>query len=352
MLVTSHGGNVFDFAVPGLLDFSSNINPSGPPPHAMKAAAEALSRINIYPDTHQREIREAFSVWLGVSPDGLVFGNGASEMIRAVMASVRPSRVVVTHPTFSEYEECAASLGIPVLGIQSIAGSDFAFDTDGIKSALSDRDLLVICQPNNPTGVAWSGNELSELASLCFFTGRFSAFGRMLHKLVSSCSAILPRIRRHGKRDNNEGCDEGFRRSRPSRWFYSGCSLHCTGRQEKFAALAAELRGRGVRHSMRETCPEPYLRDSAAKIAISREAFSNGMTNLGYAPNPSAANFLLVRSDERDADEIHDFLLKRSILIRKCANFPALDGRYFRVAVRTEEDNAALLLGLASMAVS
>ena len=100
---SAHGGNIYDFPSRELLDFSSNINPAGPPEYAMATAADALRHVSRYPDARQSAIREAFSRWLGVPSGELVFGNGASELIKAVVAALKPTRIIVTAPTFSEY---------------------------------------------------------------------------------------------------------------------------------------------------------------------------------------------------------------------------------------------------------
>ncbi|HEY9656025.1 MAG TPA: threonine-phosphate decarboxylase, partial [Crinalium sp.] len=69
----------------------------------------------------------------------------------------------------------------------------------------------------------------------------------------------------------------------------------------------------------------------------------------GLHPLPSAANFLLVES-EQPSSEVQENLLKQSkILIRDCLSFPELGDRYFRVAVRSEVDNQRLIDGLAAI---
>ncbi|MDR3076512.1 MAG: aminotransferase class I/II-fold pyridoxal phosphate-dependent enzyme [Synergistaceae bacterium] len=349
LMIAPHGGNVYDFASREILDFSSNINPAGPPEYAVSSAADAMRLIGRYPDARQAAIRNAFSRWLAVAPDELAFGNGASEMIRAVMTALKLSRVVVTQPTFAEYGDSARALGIPVIGIPSDAAGNFAFDIQGIRKIFSRGDLLVTCQPNNPTGVPWREDELRELASMCSSAGGFmladECFINLAHPALPSCLGMIGGgnvivLRAVTKDFAAPGLRVGFIAARAdvaraARENLQPWPLNCVG--EAFA-IACALR------------PEPYIGDSAKKISALRGVLSPGISALGYAPNPSAANFILVRSDHLGADEIHDRLLEHSILIRKCANFPALDGRYFRAAVRNERDNAALLSGLASIA--
>jgi threonine-phosphate decarboxylase len=317
----------------------------------MEAASNALRHVHVYPDARQAAACNAFSQWLGVPPDWLVFGSGASELIRAVIAALKPARAIVTLPTFSAYGSCALSYGIPVKGVPSDAANDFSFDLGGIGKIFSEGDLLVICQPNNPTGVAWKEGELRELARLCSASGGYmladECFINLAHPPLPSCMDMLDSgrvivLRALTKDFAAPGLRVGFiaaeagvalaLREQVQPW-----PLNCIG--EAFEIACAKN-------------PEPYLQNSAKKIAALRDALSSGLASLGFSPNPSSANFILVRSRvfEFSAGELHDLLLRRSILIRKCANFPALDDSCFRVAVRNAEDNAVLLSGLASIA--
>jgi threonine-phosphate decarboxylase len=345
---SAHGGNIYDFPSRELLDFSSNINPAGPPKFALAAAADALTHVNRYPDARQSAVREAFSRWLGVPPDGLVFGNGASELIRAVIAALKPARILVTPPTFSEYESCALSHDVPVKGVPSNAANHFAFDVEGIGKIFSKGDLLMICQPNNPTGVAWKDDELRELVRLCSTSGGHmlvdECFINLAHPSLPSCMDMVGGrvivLRALTKDFAAPGLRVGFLAAaadtaRAIRKQIQPWPLNCIG--EAFAIACARN-------------PEPYLSNSAIKIATLRDAMTSDIAALGFSPNPSAANFILVRSLAANVGDLHDLLLERSILIRKCANFPPLDDSYFRVAVRSEEDNAAFLSGLASIA--
>jgi threonine-phosphate decarboxylase len=346
--MNGHGGNADDFAIPGLIDFSSNINPFGPPDYALSAARESLARINRYPDAGQTGIRRSFSAWLGVGFENLVFGNGASDLIPAIFAAFAPSRVIVSYPTFSEYELRARSAGLPVLGVPSDPLRGFGFDVDGIEKILGRGDLLVICQPNNPTGVAWKREEISRLAEACERVGGYlladECFINLSHPRLPSCIPLTERrnavvLRAVTKDFSAPGLRVGFTVSHPDvargiRENLQTWPLNCVG--EAFAAACAGN-------------PEPFLETSALKIAALREKLFSDLSASGFAPNAGRANFLIVRSDRENAGRIFERALKRSVLIRKCENFPTLDGRYFRVAVKLGRDNASLLSALASI---
>jgi threonine-phosphate decarboxylase len=343
-----HGGNIYDFAsCCDIVDFSSNINPYGPPAWAMSAAESSLSFVSRYPDVNQIEIRDAFSNWLGVARDSLVFGNGASELIRAVIHAIRPTRVITVEPTFADYAECAARLGVRTVGIRTFHAENFAFPMGEIKNIFSEGDMFVACQPNNPTGRVWSEDELRELLEFAESRGGWvmadECFLNLTHPRVFSCIPFANRraivLRAITKDFSAPGLRIGFAIAEPSiarrvRDKMQAWPLNCVG--EAYAIACA-------------SSPEPFLSDSAKKIAVERARIVRGLASLGHHPYQSSVNFMLVRSARLPASKLYEALLDKNILIRRCANFPGLDDRHFRIAVRKPEDNDAFLCALADL---
>ena len=108
--VQQHGGLRTDelrahgFDPADVIDFSASINPYGPSPRV----GEALARVDLarYPDPLSLELTEALAARLGVPPDCILVGNGASELIHLVVrVFVRQGqRAVAFTPTFGEFE--------------------------------------------------------------------------------------------------------------------------------------------------------------------------------------------------------------------------------------------------------
>lgn len=65
----------------------------------------------------------------------------------------------------------------------------------------------------------------------------------------------------------------------------------------------------------------------------------------GLTVYPGRANYRLLRCDRADFD-LQRAMLEQHVLIRSCANYPGLDARYYRVAVRSQEENNRLLAAL------
>ncbi len=344
-----HGGNVYDYGFPnGILDFSSNINPYGPPAYALAAANEALGAIAKYPDAKQTKIREAFGQWLGVAPDSLAFGNGASELIAAIFAALRPRRILAVSPTFAEYAICAERLCIDAVGLATDENDGFAFPMERVEAVFSSGDLLVACQPNNPTGRAWSRDELEALSRLAEARRGWlmadECFINLTEPAAASCLGMIPGgrvlvLRAITKDFSAPGLRIGFLVAEPSvissvRRELQPWPLNCVG--EAFAIACARN-------------AEPFLTESREKISHERARLVGELRKMGYRPFPAVANYLLVKSPRMRGAEMQSRLLERGILVRRCDNFPSLDDSFFRIAVRSKADNDKLLFALAAI---
>ena len=85
-----------------------------------------------------------------------------------------------------------------------------------------------------------------------------------------------------------------------------------------------------------------FLAESREKIALWRGQLEGALRGRGFAVFPGMANYLLFTGPE----DLGRHLMEKGILIRDCRNFRGLGPGYFRTAVKTPEENAALLAAL------
>ena len=104
-----HGGNIYDKEVS--LDFSVNINPLGMPDGVQEAILNDINGYETYPDIMYMALREAVAGKERVQADRILCGNGASELIMAVVRAVRPYKCAVAAPSFSGYERAVSAYG-------------------------------------------------------------------------------------------------------------------------------------------------------------------------------------------------------------------------------------------------
>ena len=85
-----------------------------------------------------------------------------------------------------------------------------------------------------------------------------------------------------------------------------------------------------------------WLTESVRKISAERRHQTEELTQLGIRVYPGEANYLLLYSD----DNLCRKLMTRGIMVRDCSNYIGLSAGFVRIAVRTREENDALLTAL------
>ena len=137
-----HGGT--DSLPDPRYDFSSNANPLGPCPTVL--AALRNTDFTRYPDPQYTHLRDALACHHGTTPDRVVVGAGASELICRLIRCI-DGKVLQLAPTFSEY-----ALGARLAGRSLVsAHSPAAF----LHAQATHPGIGFICWPNNPTGELW-----------------------------------------------------------------------------------------------------------------------------------------------------------------------------------------------------
>jgi histidinol-phosphate aminotransferase len=139
---------------------SANESPWGPFPEVIEAMKGALDGLNRYPDGACTELRGLLAERLHVAEDRLTFGNGSCELLILLgEAFLGPGRhVVFPHPSFVMYRAIALAQGA---SFSEVELPSLDYDLEAMLSAIrEDTTLLIVCNPNNPTGSHVQGPQL------------------------------------------------------------------------------------------------------------------------------------------------------------------------------------------------
>lgn len=325
------------------LDFSVNTNPLGTPESVMEAARAAVGRSSHYPDPCCREAVSAIAAYEGVPEDSVLCGNGASELIYAFCAAVRPASALEFAPTFSEYSSALTLYGARTERLELRGEEDFMPDENALFELIDKTgpEVIFICNPNNPTGRLVSPALLDRLLSRCRegnirlfidecflelsdggyeMSGRIAEYGGLF-----ILKAFTKNYGMAGLRLGYCLCSDRELMERMSRltppWNVSAPAQ---------AAAAAAVKERGFLEKTREL------------IARERPWLKSELEAAGLRVYPSQANFLLFYGPE----ELGRALRRHGIAIRSCANFPGLGPGWYRCAVRTHNENLRLIRAL------
>jgi adenosylcobyric acid synthase len=352
--VSGHGGNLRRLCREAgvqpqdLLDFSASINPLGPPAWLRTVVTANLHEVEHYPDPDCHELVEAISARYRIDPGRVVVGNGSAELLAALPRAVPGTRAVIPAPAYVDYAAGARAAGLVVEPVVMEEATGFALDFDLLSARLRAGDLVFIGRPNNPTGALCARQDLVELAGAhrsstfvvdeAFVDFVASESGGDHAGLLGEDLPNLVVMRSFTKLYAIPGLRLGFAvlpavRARALREALTPWSVNCLAQAVGVAALA----------------DEEYVQATRAFVDGERSCLAAGLAGLpGLRVFAGSANYLLAKLEgtAMDATDLARALLRRGMAIRVCDDFDGLDRRFFRVAVRTAEEDGRLLTAM------
>ncbi len=331
-----HGGDVYRNKV--RLDFSVNLNPLPMPSSVAEAMRSAAKEIHQYPDPSQQKLREAIAAFEGVSPDEIICGNGASELIMAAVHAVKPAKALLAAPCYAGYAVALEAENASAEEYYLDKEKGFAFDEGILEFIGPETDMVFIADPNNPNGRLIEPKLKKAIAGRCAETGAVLLIdecfyplteGGLKHKTVTDDALHL---RAFTKTFAIPGVRIGYMIARDEE-LRSRIKKHLP---EWNVSVIAERTGEAAAEALAET---DYLERSVREIEAERDFLHKELAALGIRSYPSDTNYILIKTKE----DLYDMLLDKGVLIRRCANFSGLDENYFRIAVRCREDNEQLV---------
>lgn len=334
-LIPEHGGNIYGEDIE--LDFSANLSPLGMPEGIKKAVSDSADGWEKYPDPFCTQLREGIAARLGTygtSAENIVCGNGAADLIYRIVYALKPRRAVIAVPCFSEYEKALKEVGCTTEYYDLHEHHAFALDEGILEYITPDIDMLLLASPNNPTGQLTDPILLENICKKCFdnklyflcdecfidFTDSVGVLD-MMNKYVISLRAFT-------KIFSMAGLRLGYA------LFGDKTAAQAVLRTGQFWSVSAPAQAAGTA----ALDQDEYLKITRELINTEREYLAAQLELIGLKTYPSQANFLLIKC----ALPLDKLLLKEKILIRNCSNFAGLGAGYFRIAVRTHEENKRL----------
>ena len=347
-----HGGNIFDIArqldtdPSTIIDFSASINPLGISSRVKKAVIGALDSLVHYPDNSQRELKQALASYHGLSTANICVANGSTEIIYHLPAMLTGSRALVISPSFNEYVRALAQQQWQVRHFILKPGNNFSMDLAALEQTLSEGyDALYLCNPGNPNGTCYTERTIEQVYSLCIASGTFLVLDEAFMDFCEDSSA------KHLVVKGDNGI---ILRSMTKFFGIPGLRLGYALSSSTLAERLADRGGPWSVNTMAQAAGVAALQDTEHNqrtveyIRRERRIFHDRLAEFRQLKvYPSSANFLLVEITEgMSALELRERLMHQRLLIRDCSNFMGLSPRFFRVAVRTTEENQQMVEAL------
>jgi histidinol-phosphate aminotransferase len=317
--------------IANLIKLNTNENPYGPSPKALAAIKEAADdRMRLYPDPSSLRLRQAIATRYEVEVEEVFVGNGSDEVLAHAFQALLKHDAPLLFPdiSYSFYPVYAGLFGIET--VQVPLDESFRISVDDY-----DRPCgaIIIPNPNAPTGIALSLDEIEALAQAhpdqpvvideaYVDFGADSAIGLtrrypnllVVHTLSKSRSLAGLRV---GFAIGQRPLIDALERVKDSFNSYPIDRLAEAG-----ATAAIE--------------DEAWFDETRRKVMASRARVTEALTTRGFEVLPSLANFVFARHPDHAGGELAARLRAEAVLVRHFAK-PRI-GDFLRISIGTEAE--------------
>jgi len=339
-----HGGDLYGCNA-RMLDFSSNANPLGLPKSVKTALAGSIDSWERYPDPLCRDLVAAIARAEEIDPSCIHCGNGAADLLFRIVQAKKPRRALLTAPAFAEYEHALKTVGCETTLHFLHEKDGFALTDTLIKKLSPALDLLVLCNPNNPTGQPIEKGfmlrilkkcaefEITLLVDECFnpFLDQPEAY-TLKDQLAEYPNLII--VKAFTKLYAMAGLRLGYLFCADQKLIEAVAACG----QPWSVSMPAQVAGIAA---LSDTV---YLAETCALIPQQRDYLISSLQNLNVTVIGSKANYIFFKCNR--CHDLRERLLPQGILIRSCANYHGLDDRFYRIAVKDQAANEALVHAL------
>lgn len=342
-----HGGEIYNLDK-NITDFSTNINPLGVPESFRRVFFRRMDELTQYPDSLNRSVKKNVGEYLGVTSSRIAVGNGAIDIIYKLAQVCSCKKAIIAIPTFSEYKKAFEKMGTVEIVTYNI--DDMKPNSKKLYESIEENSIVILCNPNNPTGSLWEKNKLLELYQCC----------EKKNSMLMVDEAFIEFV------DNNEELTMISH--------IENCNnLIVIRAATKFFGMPGIRLGYGIFGNEKlvqkiENAAEPWVLNTGAVIAsdviyndkhykeqtqkwINSER-KNMFEMLSVIKNlkvfHSEANFHLLKSESKELSGqiLYHKMIEKGFLIRRSKGFQGLNDSYIRLAVKNNHDNKRIVAAL------
>ncbi|MEL7634744.1 histidinol-phosphate transaminase [Sporomusa sphaeroides] len=324
-----------------LIKLNANENPFPPSPKVINAIKNLdFNKLKFYPQSRSDILRKVISTIYNVQEDEVFCGNGSDEIISLIYKVFLAvgNKIVIPYPTYTLYKTVADINGIEC--IFSNVNEDFTININSLLSNSMDADALIIVNPNAPTGIILSKQQIIEILNnfngLVIIDEAYIDFSEtdesMIHFINQYRNLIV--LRTFSKSYSLCGARVGYCFSNNETIGYldkckDSYNLNFLSQQVAIAAIK----------------DQEYQKNNVRKIIENRKYLTNELITIGFKVIPSQTNFLLCTpSFDKTAYGIYQKLITFNIFVRYFNSY-MLDDK-LRITIGTKKEIDELLSAL------
>ena len=332
---SSHGG-IYSIKSqkPGIIDYSSNINPLGCHPGVKKYIKKQMKLLSVYPDSDSLELKKNLKWYTKVPEDQIVVGNGATEIIynfcQAFLNKKTP--ILIPIPTFGEYEVASKLQNSKISFFKTMNLND---SFHSFIKEIPKKGCVFLCNPNNPTGILISRKKIQKIIEISMKKSTVVFVDECFIELSDPKQSVVKDLKKYENLFVLRSLTKSFGLANKKLisilnkikipWNVSGIS-------QKAASAAL--------------CYHDYIEKSRKIIPKETKFLRKAISKInGFSCFQTDTNFILIKTKTK-SNILQKKLLKKKILIRDCNSFRGLNHNFIRIAVKTHKENLKLIKAL------
>ncbi|GGF29511.1 threonine-phosphate decarboxylase [Halobacillus andaensis] len=330
-------------------DFSVNVNPLGPPEWLKEKWQDFYHLVMEYPDPHNKRLIETIAETEGISEEQVLVGNGASELLMLLGGYFSGKRVLIVEPTFSEYRTIAQTHGCQVETVFLKEEERWQLPVERIEEKMAGVDLVILCNPNNPTGVHYDWSEMAPLLETCEMTGTYLVIDEAFYDFVEQEPSLIQHVKSYSKLIVLRSLTKMY--AVPGlRMGYAAADKHLV---EELSHYQPTWSVNGLAQAVAERCVQDdvFRKGTRRYIQSEKDRLFPALQDLSFTVTDSEVNYYLLGGYPNLGETLLPFLLENRIAARHTYNFPGIDGEFIRLCIHTKEANDRLLELLARWAL-
>ena len=297
------------------------------------------------------QLRKKIAEFNSLDLNNIIVGNGATEILFLYLKALKPKKVLILAPCFAEYERALKSVSAKIEYFELKESNNFYPNIENLKKEIeaNNYDLLLFCNPNNPTGQFIKLQDIKKIIDICenkntkiFVDEAFIEFienwqektvSLFKNKNIFIMRAFtkffaIPGLRLgYGIGFDDEILNKMWDEKEP--WTVN-----------TFANLAGLVM----------LDDKEYIEKSEKWILEEKKFMYKELSEFQYLKAyKTECNFILLKIQNISSTSLRDKMIEKNILIRDASNFKFLDYHFVRLAIKDRESNIKVLEALADI---
>lgn len=319
-----------------VIDFSENVNFAGLPFGIKERWDEFLPLLEKYPHPKGEPFLSAIAQHHTIHNQHVFVSNGAAEIFTLLANLWAKKKVIIVHPTFSEYELTLTAQQAEIIHLDVLNIENWSLPMTKIRRQMEKAHAIYLCTPNNPTGVLPPKKQLEEIVALGEKHQCYVVLDEAFIDWIDEKRSFIQEVEKHDYLIVTRSMTKMYSLA-GIRLGYAVASEKMIQQLENIAshwhvnALAATIGVECLQH-------EEYRLATVAHAEQQRQRFEKVLHRFGCKMTKSQTNYICFQlpQPEQSRDFYLDMLL-RGMVIRHTENYRGLDGQWFRIGVKTSD---------------